>query len=199
MWKSWSVAAWIEWESDSSCHSHTHPRQGGNSPRRHSGWELELRDCGAIPGQGLLWRDRWAVREATVVGSQADMVSRRYCWVTHRGWSHHHSLSPHTPACAAEQKRGWSIKHLRQGTIKEDPTQSASLSAWLLIYRVGPQPRAGRGATGRGASMCLMHRTTEKDPSKGALSVPEWAELWTKSRERGLLIVRYQRLEKGLW
>ena len=27
-----------------------YPRQGHRSPRRHSGWEMELRDCGAIPG-----------------------------------------------------------------------------------------------------------------------------------------------------
>ena len=28
--------------------------------RRHSDWELEVRDCGAIPGQGLLLTvERW--------------------------------------------------------------------------------------------------------------------------------------------
>ena len=30
------------------------PRQGCRSPRKHSGWELECRDCGAIPGHELL-------------------------------------------------------------------------------------------------------------------------------------------------
>ena len=29
---------------------HTYPRQGCSCPRRCSGWELELRDCEAIPG-----------------------------------------------------------------------------------------------------------------------------------------------------
>ena len=34
-------------------------------------------------------------------------------------------------------------------------------SLTVLIYRVGPQP-------GRGPSMCLTHRTTEKDPRQGS-------------------------------
>ena len=37
---------------------HTYPRQGHKSPRRHSDWELEFRDCGAIPGQGFCWLQR---------------------------------------------------------------------------------------------------------------------------------------------
>ena len=36
-----------------SC-SHTYPRQECWSPGRHSSWELEFRDCGAIPELGLL-------------------------------------------------------------------------------------------------------------------------------------------------
>ena len=91
----------MEWESDSPCHSLTYPGQGHRSPGRHSSWELEFRECGAIPGQGLLltverqiegmWRRRlwW---EMPVEEGQAAMEARRYCWVTHRGWSHHHSL-----------------------------------------------------------------------------------------------------------
>ena len=30
------------------------PRQGCRSPSKHSGWELECRDCGAIPEKDLL-------------------------------------------------------------------------------------------------------------------------------------------------
>ena len=30
------------------------PQTGRWSPRRHSGWELEFGDCGAVPGRGLL-------------------------------------------------------------------------------------------------------------------------------------------------
>ena len=44
----------MEWESDRSWCSHTYPGQGHRSPGRCSGWELEFRDWGAIPGQGLL-------------------------------------------------------------------------------------------------------------------------------------------------
>ena len=40
--------------TDSPCCSHTYPGQEHWSLGRGSGWELELRDCGAIPGQGLL-------------------------------------------------------------------------------------------------------------------------------------------------
>ena len=43
----------MEGESDSPCSSHTHPGQECRSPRRGSGWELEFRDCGAVPGRGL--------------------------------------------------------------------------------------------------------------------------------------------------
>ena len=39
---------------------HTYPRQGCRSPGRCSGWELGFRDCGAIPGLGLLLIvERW--------------------------------------------------------------------------------------------------------------------------------------------
>ena len=43
----------MEGESDSPCHSYTYPGQGRGSPERRS-WELEFKDCGAIPGRGLL-------------------------------------------------------------------------------------------------------------------------------------------------
>ena len=61
---------------------------------------------GAIPGQALLltvkrglegmW-GRGLLCKMPVEESQAAMEARQYCWVTHRGWSHHHSLSP--PTC----------------------------------------------------------------------------------------------------
>ena len=46
--------------------------------------------------------------------------------------------------------------------------------------------------------MYLMHQTTEKDPSKGALKVPEWVELERKTSQNRLLITSYQRLNKRL-
>ena len=62
----------MEWESESPCCSHTYPGQEHRSPGRYSGWELEFRDCGAIPGQGLLLTaetDQGDVKEDTVVGN----------------------------------------------------------------------------------------------------------------------------------
>ena len=123
----------MEWESDSPCCRHTHPRKGHGSPGRCSGWELEFRDCGAIPGRGLLLTaERWIEGiwerrlwwQMPVEERRAAMEARRYCWVTCRGWSHHTaSLSPHTPAYGVEQQRGW--------TIQMPDT---------LNYRVGPHP-----------------------------------------------------------
>ena len=92
----------MECESDSICCSHTDPGQGLRFPGRHRGWELEIRDCGGIPGQGLpltaerqiegMCRRRlW--REMSVEESQAVMESRWYCRVTGLERSHHHSLS----------------------------------------------------------------------------------------------------------
>ena len=90
------------------CRSHTYPGQGCRFPRRRSSWELEFRDCGAIPGPGLLLivegqiKGMWGRRSwwgMPVEESQRAMVARRYCWVMHRGWSHHHSLSLPTRPC----------------------------------------------------------------------------------------------------
>ena len=95
----------MEWESDSPCPSHTYPGQGLWSPGRLKRWELEFRDYGAIPGWGLLltaerWVEgMWGMRswwEMLVEESQAATEARQHCWVTWRGWRHHHSLSSPT-------------------------------------------------------------------------------------------------------
>ena len=142
----------MEWESDSPCCSHTYPGQGLRSPGRHISWELKFRDCGAIIGQGLLltaerqmegmWRRRlwW---ETPVEESWAAMEARWYCWVTRKGWSHHHSVSLPT-----HQHR--QLNNRRQAHQTPD----------ALNYRVGPQPG--------GPSMFLTPQTTEKDPRQGS-------------------------------
>ena len=65
-------------------------------------WELEFRDSGAMPGQGLLFTAQrqnegmWGRRlclEMPVEESWGAMEARQYCWVMPRGWSHHPSLS----------------------------------------------------------------------------------------------------------
>ena len=45
------MAVQTELESDSPCCSHTY---AGQECGMDSDWELEFRDCGAIPGRGLL-------------------------------------------------------------------------------------------------------------------------------------------------
>ena len=115
--------------------------------------------------------------------------ARQYCWVMHRGWSHHHSLSPHTPASAAEQKRGWTIKHLTHKTTQWDFTWGAPLGNLCADYRVGLQPRD--------PSMCLIHWTMEKDPRKGSpLSTWTGSRAREKKGRRGLLIASNKRFKK---
>ena len=142
----------MEWESDSPCRSHTHRRQELWSPGRHSGWELELRDCGAIPGWGLLlitdrWIEgRWGRRSWWE--SQAAMEAKWYCWVTCRGGAiTTASLSPRASISS------WTIERL------------AHQIPDTLIYRVGLQsggplyvpdvPNNKEGPQAREPSKCL--------------------------------------------
>ena len=96
----------------------SYPGQGHTSPRRHSSWKLECRDCRTIPGQGLLLtaeRDQGDVREKIAMGnagggkpgsheSKATLLS--------------HAITiaslPSQPASAAEPQSGWPIKLARQ-------------------------------------------------------------------------------------
>ena len=144
----------MEWESDSPCHSHTYPGQEPWPPGRGSSWELEFGECGVIPGRGLLLtverriERMWGRRswwEMPVEESQAAMEAGWYCWVMCRGWSHHHicSLFPYASISS------WTIERLAHQTPD------------TLNYRVGPRS-AGC------PSMCMMHRTTEKDPRQGS-------------------------------
>ena len=133
----------MEWEPDDPRCSHTYHGQGRRSPGRRSGWELEFRDCGAIPGRGLLltverrtqgmWgRGLWW--EMPVEESRAAMEARRYCWDTRSGWSPHHSLSYPTR------------QHPQQNNREAGPSNDT------LNYRVGPQ-------SGGGPSMCLNRQS----------------------------------------
>ena len=123
----------MEWESDSPCRSHTYHGQECWSPGRGSTWELEFRDCGAIPvWELLLTAERWIEGmwgrgswwEMPVEESQAIMEARQYCWVMSRGWSHPHSLSLST------------CQHLQLNNREAGPS-----NAWRMNYRVGPQAR----------------------------------------------------------
>ena len=173
----------MEWESDSPCHSHTYPGQKGRSPGRHSCWELEFRDCRAIPGQGLLltaerWiKGMWGRRlwwEVPVKESQAAMEAREYCWLTCSRWIHHRSLSH--PTC----------QHRQLNKREAGPSK-----AWWTELESRTPPRV----------LLYEHNTDlqSRTPARGALCVHQQAELWRKTRRRGLLISSYKRLEKRLW
>ena len=162
----------MEWESDSPCRSHTYPGQGRKSPGRYRGWELRIRDCGPIPGRGLLltverriegmWgRKLWG--EMPVEESQAAMEARWYCRVTHRGWSQHHSLSPRT-------------------SISSWTTESWPIKCLALNHRVGTQPRGPlyvpytpnnrEGPQGREPSKCLNGQSYGERLAKEAFWSP---------------------------
>ena len=83
-------------------------------------------------GEGCcwLWKDRSKGCEEGDCGgktpveeSWAAMEARRYCWVTHRGWRHHHS-----PSLPTASIRSWTTKRLARQTPE------------ALNYRVGPHP-----------------------------------------------------------
>ena len=135
----------MEWESDSTCHSHIYAGQEHRSPGRCSGSELEFRDCGAISMWGLLLTAQrqiegiWGRRlwwEMPVKESQAAMEARWYCWVTQRAWNHHHSLSLPTS------------QHQQLNNREAGPSNAPD----ALNYRVGPHPGVPLGAWTGGAT-----------------------------------------------
>ena len=73
--------------------------------------------------------------------NQAAMEARWYSWVTCRGWSHHHGLSPHASIGS------WTIERL------------AHQMPDALNYRVGLHSGC--------PFKCLMHWSTEWDPRQG--------------------------------
>ena len=136
-----------------------HPPQEHRSPRRHSCWELELRDCGAIPGWGLLLtvgrhpKGTWGGRlwwETPVEESQAAMEARRYHWVMHRGWSQHHRLSLPTSHHQQVSNRDWPFKPLTWGATGKDPRMGSPPSSGWATEKDCPETfwsPAARGYT----------------------------------------------------
>ena len=152
---------------------------------RGSGWELEVRDYGVIPGWGLLLtaerriERKWGRRswwEMPVEESQAAMEARQYCWVQHVGGGAITiaSLSP----CA--RIGSWTIERLAQQTPE------------ALNYRVGPQP-------GGPLYVPDVWNNREGHQAKDPSKCLNGGELQKKTGQRGLLIASYKRLEKRLW
>ena len=92
----------MKWESDSPCHCHTYPRW-------HSGWELEFRDCGAIPGQGLLLtaerRTEGMWRRTLVGNAHGGKPGSQGSKACVGGGAISITSLPDTPASAAERER----------------------------------------------------------------------------------------------
>ena len=153
------------------CHSHTYPGQGYRFPRRHSSWELEFRQCGAIPGWGLLLIEErrmegmWGRRlwwEMSVEESQGAMEARWYCWVMHRGWSHHHSLSLPTG-------QHWQLNSREAGPLNAWRTELQSRTPPRVLFKCLTHLQSRTPA--RGAPLCAWNtkqqtRTLGKTPSK---------------------------------
>ena len=142
----------MEWESDSPCHSHTHPRQGHRSPRRDSSWELDLGDCGAIPGQGLLLNP-----EKRTDGGWGGILGCEMPVEEHQApWKQGDTAEPIIVGSAITIASFSPRTSIGSWTIKSLANQVPD----SLIYRVGAHPGA--------PSMCLMPQTTEKNPSQGS-------------------------------
>ena len=91
----------MEWETVLAAAIQTLDRDTGSLEGTAAGsWSLGI--VGQSQGEGCCWLRRDGLRgcegEETGWGdmreeSQAAMEARRYCWVTGRGWNHHHGLS----------------------------------------------------------------------------------------------------------
>ena len=171
----------MEWEPDSPRHSHTYPGQGCRSPGRHSGWELEFRDCVAIPGWGLLsTAERWIER----------IWGRRLWWE----WLWRKARQPWKQGDTVESHVGGGAITI---TFLSPPTSISSWNnreadpshTWGTELQSRPQPGD--------PSMCLMCQTTERDPRQG-IPLSAWMVRATKTGQRSLLIASYKSLKKRL-
>ena len=94
-------------------------------------------------------------------GRKAGQPRKQYSWVMHSGWSHHYSLSLPTGQYQQLNNREAGLSHAWGTELQSrTPPRVILLGTDEPIYRVGLQPR--------GASMCLMCWTTEKDPRQGS-------------------------------
>ena len=172
----------MEWESDSPCCSHTYLGQGYRSPRKYSSWELEFRDCGAIPGRGCCW-----LRRDRLSGCEGGYCGGKCLWRKARQpWKQGDTAESHVGGVAI------TIALLSPHTSNESSTveRLAHQAPNALNYRVGRHSGS--------PFKCLMRPSTEQDCSREALYVPERAELRRKTGQRVPLSTSYRRLDKRL-
>ena len=154
----------MEWESDSPCCSHTYLGQECLFPGRCNSLELVFRDCGAIPGQGLLLTVERRIKgcEGGDCGGKCQLREARQPWkqgdtaesCKEGGAIIIASLSPHASISS------WTIERLAHQTpdalnCRVGPHPGCSFKWWaeqqtstpprvplevpdVQIYRVGP-------------------------------------------------------------
>ena len=110
-WSSWSMTAYMGWESENPCHSHIYRDAGTLEAAAARNQSIGIVE--QYPGEGCYWltagrltewtwgRRLW--REMPVQESQSAMQVRQYCWVMHRNWSQHSSFSLHVPSTGIKQ------------------------------------------------------------------------------------------------
>ena len=144
----------MEWESDSPCCSHMYPGQECWSPGRRSGWVLEFRDCGAIPGWGLL---------LTAERLTEGMWGRRL-------WGETPVQESQAAMTAESREAGGAITIASTGSWTTE--RLAHQTPEALNYRVGPRPGGPlyvpdalnnrKGPQAREPSKCLNGRSYRK-------------------------------------
>ena len=119
----------MEWESDSSCNSHTYPKQEHWSPGRCSGWQLGFRDCGAIPKWGLLLT---VDRQIRLRGCEGGDGGGKCLW----------------KKAGQPWKQGYTdVSHIEGGAIiRAFLSPHASISNWTIerLAHQMPDPQTGR-------------------------------------------------------
>ena len=135
----------MEWDH-SPCCSRTYRRQGRRSPGRRSSWDLELRDCGAIPGRRLLLTvERWI----------QGMWGRRLWRKARQPWKQDDTAESHVGGGAI------TIAPLPTGQQPQlNNREAGPPNAWCTELEEDPSQGA--------PSMCLTRWTTEKNPRQGS-------------------------------
>ena len=160
----------MEWEPDSPCHSHLYLGQACRSQRRHSGWELERRDCEAFSGRGLLLtaerqtEGTWGRRlwwETSVKEIQAAMEARQYAEPCGMGGAMTvASLFPHASISSwTIEKLGYQVPDAQNNRVRPHP--GCPFGAWRADLQ--------RRTPVRGAPLCAWcAKQQRRTPGKGA-------------------------------
>ena len=96
------------------------------------------------------------------------MEARRYCWVTHSGWSHHHSLSPPTHQL-------WQLNNrlvVPSNAWRAKLQSRTHPSAWCTDVQSRTPARGAPLSPGKGPFKCLKRRSYGERQAKEAFWSP---------------------------